>query len=94
MVEVGNATGGGSFAMRPSPDLVYPNATLHGFWGATTEHWIAALRVLERRALPFERVVSHRLPLARAIDAIRALNGDYQIDGRTAFKVAIEPGLG
>jgi L-iditol 2-dehydrogenase len=94
MVEVGNATGGGSFAMRPSPDLVYPNATLHGFWGATTEHWIAALRVLERRALPFERVVSHRLPLARAVDAIRALNGDYQIDGRTAFKVAIEPGLG
>jgi threonine dehydrogenase-like Zn-dependent dehydrogenase len=93
MVEVGNATGFGSFAMRPSPDLVFPNATLHGFWGATTEHWIAALRVLERRAMPFERVVSHRLPLGRALDAVRALNGDYQIDGRTAFKVAIEPDL-
>ena len=92
MVEVGNATGGGSFPMRPSPDLVYKNATLHGFWGATTEHWIAALRVLERRALPFDRLVSHRLPLARAQDAITALNGDYRIDGRTVVKVAIEPG--
>src|SRR5262245_7151459 len=94
MVEVGNATGGGSFAMRPSPDLVYPNATLHGFWGATTEHWIAALRLLERRTLPFDRLVSHRLPLARAQDAITALNGDYRIDGRTVVKVAIEPGQG
>jgi len=93
MVEIGNATGFGSFAMRPSPDLVYKNSTLHGFWGATTEHWIAALRVLERRALPFETLVSHRLPLERAADAIAALNGDYRVDGRSACKVAIEPGL-
>jgi threonine dehydrogenase-like Zn-dependent dehydrogenase len=91
-VEIGNATGGGSFPMRPSADLVYKNATLHGFWGATTEHWVAALRVLERGALPFERVVSHRLPLTRVGDAISALNGNYQIDGRTTLKVAIEPG--
>jgi threonine dehydrogenase-like Zn-dependent dehydrogenase len=91
-VEIGNATGGGSFPMRPSADLVYKNATLHGFWGATTEHWVAALRVLERGALPFERVVSHRLPLTRVGDAISALNGNYQIDGKTALKVAIEPG--
>ncbi|HEV8637026.1 MAG TPA: zinc-binding dehydrogenase [Chloroflexota bacterium] len=91
MVEIGNATGGGAFPMRPSPDLVYKNATLHGFWGTTTEHWIAALRVLERRALPFERVVSHQLPLARAPDAIAALNGDYRVDGRAAFKIAIAP---
>lgn len=92
MVEIGNATGGGSFPLRPSPDLVYKNSTLHGFWGTTTEHWISALRVLERRALPFGKVVTHRLPLDRAADAIAALNGDYRIDGRTALKVAIEPG--
>lgn len=30
--------------------------------------------------------------LARAT-AIRALNGDYRVDGRIAGKVAIEPGL-
>ena len=93
LVEIGNATGGGSFPMRPSPDLVYKNATLHGFWGTTTEHWMAALRVLERGALPFERIVSHRLPLTRVGDAIAAINGNYQIDGRTALKVAIEPSL-
>jgi L-iditol 2-dehydrogenase len=92
MVEIGNATGGGSFSLRPSPDLVFKNASLHGFWGTTTEDWTAALRVLERGALPFERIVSHRLPLERAGDAIAALNGDYRIDGRAAFKVAIEPG--
>jgi threonine dehydrogenase-like Zn-dependent dehydrogenase len=91
-VEIGNATGGGSFPMRPSPDLVYKNATLHGFWGATAEHWVAALRVLERGALPFDRLVSHRLPLTRVADAIAAINGNYQIDGRTTVKVAIEPG--
>lgn len=91
-VEIGNATSGGSFPMRPSPDVVYTNATLHGFWAATTEHWVAALRVLKRRALPFERVVSHRPPLTRVVDAIAAINGAYQIDGRTALKVAIEPG--
>jgi threonine dehydrogenase-like Zn-dependent dehydrogenase len=94
MVEIGNATGGGSFPMRPSPDLVYKNSTLHGFWGTTPAHWIGALRVLERRALPFERVVSHRLPLSRVYNAIAAINGGaYNIDGRTALKVAIEPGL-
>jgi L-iditol 2-dehydrogenase len=91
MVEIGNATGSGSFPMRPSPDLVFKNSTLHGFWGATTEHWLSALRVLERRALPWERIVSHRLPLERALTAIDALTGDYRIDGRTAFKVAIAP---
>ncbi|MBM4419588.1 MAG: zinc-binding dehydrogenase [Chloroflexi bacterium] len=93
MVEIGNATGGGSFPLRPSPDLVYKNTTLHGFWGTTTEHWISALRVLERGALPFQKVVTHRLPLERAGDAIAALNGGYRVDGRTALKIAIDPAL-
>jgi L-iditol 2-dehydrogenase len=78
--------------MRPSPDLVFKNSTLSGFWGTTTEDWVAALRVLERRAMPYERIVSHRLPLDRAIDAIKALNSNYLVDGRTALKVAIEAG--
>jgi len=41
--------------------------------------------------LPFDRVVSHQLPLERVADAIEALNTNYSVDGRTALKITIAP---
>jgi hypothetical protein len=36
-------------------------------------------------------MVSHQLPLERVGDAIQALNSNYQVDGKTALKIAIAP---
>ncbi len=58
---------------------------------AAHEDSLAAVRVLEAKQLPLEQMVSHQLPLNRVADAIDALNGDYRLDGRTAFKIAVAP---
>ena len=52
---------------------------------------VVAGRILAAGRLPFERLVSHQLPLDRVADAIQALNSDYHVDGRTALKIAIAP---
>jgi L-iditol 2-dehydrogenase len=58
---------------------------------ANYEDALVAGQILEANQLPFDWVVSHQLPLERVGDAIAALNSTYQVDGRTALKIAIAP---
>lgn len=90
-LEVGLAGDDGEVPFNPATNLVAKNATFIGALGMADEDSLAAVRVMEGRLLPLERMVSHQLPLHRVADAIGALNGDYFLDGRAAFKIAIAP---
>jgi len=89
-IEVGLASDTGDVAFNPCTQLVAKNATFIGVLGLETLHdAVVAGRVMEKGALPLDRVVSHQLPLERVGDAIAALNSDYRVDGRTALKISI-----
>jgi threonine dehydrogenase-like Zn-dependent dehydrogenase len=90
-LEVGLAGDDGEVPFNPATQLVSKNASFIGALGMTDEDSLAAVRVLEAKQLPLEEMVSHQLPLDRVADAIDALNGDYRLDGRTAFKIAVAP---
>ncbi len=90
-LEVGLAGDDGEVQFNPATQLVSKNATYIGALGMADEDSLAAVQVIENKRLPLEQMVSHQLPLARVADAIDALNGDYTLDGRIAFKIAIAP---
>lgn len=89
-MELGLASDTGDVVFNPSTHLVAKNISLMGTLGLENyQDAVAAGRVLEAGRLPFDRLVSHQLPLERVGDAIQALNSDYQVDGRTALKITI-----
>jgi len=89
---LGLASDTGDVTFNPSTHLVARNLTLMGTLGLENyQDAVVAGRILEAGRLPFERVVSHQLPLGRVADAIEALNSNYRLDGRTALKIAIAP---
>lgn len=90
-LEVGLAGDDGEVPFNPATQLVLKNASFIGALGMSDEDSLAAVRVLEAKQLPLEEMVSHQLPLDRVTDAIDALNGDYRLDGRTVFKIAVAP---
>jgi L-iditol 2-dehydrogenase len=91
-MELGLASDTGDVTFNPSTHLVARNLTLVGTLGLENyQDAVVAGRILEAGRLPFERVVSHQLPLGRVADAIEALNSNYRLDGRTALKIAIAP---
>jgi threonine dehydrogenase-like Zn-dependent dehydrogenase len=91
-MELGLASDTGDVVFNPSTQLVARNISLMGTLGLEKyEDAVTAGRILEAGRLPFDRVVSHQLPLEGVGDAIQALNSDYRVDGRTALKIAIAP---
>jgi L-iditol 2-dehydrogenase len=91
-MELGLASDTGDVTFNPSTQLVAKNISLMGTLGLESyQDAVVAGRILEAGRLPFDRLVSHQLPLDRVADAIQALNSDYRVDGRTALKIAIAP---
>jgi L-iditol 2-dehydrogenase len=94
LAELGNFTDRGSIPFNPYTDLLKRDITIAGVYGAGPDmqrRYHAALTVLGRGGLPFDQLVSHRLPLARAREALEALGGGYSLDGRDVVKLAIDP---
>jgi L-iditol 2-dehydrogenase len=91
-MELGLASDTGDVIFNPCTQLVAKNISLMGTLGLENyQDAVVAGRILEAGRLPFERLVSHQLPLDRVADAIEALNSDYRVDGQTALKIAIAP---
>jgi threonine dehydrogenase-like Zn-dependent dehydrogenase len=91
MCEIGNATDSGTIPFSPYRDLVSKKAILAGISGTGVKHYAEALKVLEKGGFPYQKMVSHQLPLERVAEGIAALGGSYQIDGRDTIKIAIAP---
>lgn len=92
-VEIGCYADRGVIPLNPTKHLLTNNITLVGAYGYGIRHFVQSLRVLERRAFPFEALLTHRLPLSRARDAVMALTPEFgwKVDGVEAGKIAIDP---
>ncbi|MFI6710976.1 zinc-binding dehydrogenase [Nonomuraea sp. NPDC050478] len=94
LAELGNFTDRGAIPFNPYSDLLRRDITIAGVYGAGPDmqrRYHQALTLLERGGRPYERVVSHRVPLARVREALEALGGGYALDGRDVVKLAIDP---
>jgi threonine dehydrogenase-like Zn-dependent dehydrogenase len=60
---------GGDVAFRPSPDMIHDQKTLHGSWVTSTWKMEELLERLVRWDLHPARLVTHRLPLEKAVEA-------------------------
>lgn len=92
-LEVGHFADVGTVPLNPNRHLLANNITLAGSSGYGPLHFRQSLRLLERRAFPYELLLTHRMPLARVRDAVMALTpaGGWKIDGEEVGKVAIDP---
>ncbi len=80
---------------RPTPDIhaddiVYKELTIRGVLSMPYEDFERAIRLLESRKYPFERLHTHSFPVEQAERAILTLAG--RVGGPAAIHVAIVPG--
>jgi L-iditol 2-dehydrogenase len=89
VVEAGAFVDLGPVAVDPNRDICAPNVTVIGVGGETIAGYVTALELLTRNRdrLPIDRIVTHRMPLERAREAIDL----SQRDG--ALKVVFDPSL-
>lgn len=94
-VEMGHFTDVGSTELNPHWHFVRNNVNVHGIWGSLPQHLHQTLNILERKELPYEKIVTHTLPLSHIGDAISALSKrSYRLDGdEQVLKIAIDPWL-
>ena len=92
-LEVGHFADVGPISLNPNKHFLANNITLAGSSGYGADHFLQSLRLLERRAFPYEMLLTHTLPLSRVRDAVMALTpeGGWRIDGEEVGKVAIDP---
>jgi L-iditol 2-dehydrogenase len=88
----GHFTNVGEVALNPFRHLNHKQISLVGVWASELGHFQRGREIMEGGALPFERLLSHRLPLERVGDALQALGGSYRLDGEEIRKVVIVAG--
>lgn len=89
-VEAGHFVDVGTIAVNPNLHFLRPNLRLEGIWGSRHDHFVRAVAVMESSDIDFGAMVSHILPLERLQDGFKALDGTYELDGRTVFKIAVQ----
>ncbi len=96
-VELGHFTDVGSTDINPHWHILRKHVNIRGVWGSDVEHMEMTLSIIERLELPYDKLVTHRLPLNRIEDAILAISKKgYRLDGGNSpdsqvIKVAIDP---
>jgi L-iditol 2-dehydrogenase len=92
-IELGHFTDMGEIALNPHWQLMRKNISLDACWGSNFEAMALTLPYLERRDHPYEKLVSHRLPLTAIADGVRAINSrSYRLPGGgEVIKVAVAP---
>ena len=88
-VEVGHFVDVGSLEFNINQWLMRRNLRLEAVYGSDQSHFAAGMPVFEKNEFPFAEMVSHVLPLDRATDAFRSLQGSYKLDGRDVIKIAL-----
>jgi len=93
-VEVGHFVDVGTIEVNPHRHFLRPNLRLEGVWGSRYHHFTRAVAVLQNSDVDFSAVISHVLPLERVAEGFDALDGGYELDGKTAFKIAVRGSFG
>ena len=89
-VEVGHFVDMGSIDLNLNQLLMRKNLRLEAVWASQYEHFVRGLLILEKNEFPFAEMVSHVLPLSRVKEGFEALNGNYQLDDKTAIKIVVQ----
>ena len=92
-VVAGHFTDVGDIALNPFRHFNHKQIALYGSWGCHVGEMVQARTIIETGRYDFGALVSHRLPLARAGDAMAALSGTYRLDGKEVRKIAIDAWL-
>ncbi len=87
VVEAGMFVDMGPVSINPNSDICTRNVSIIGIGGETATTYLASMRLMAANLdrLPFDRVVSHRLPLERAQEGVELAQTE------AAVKVVIEP---
>lgn len=88
-VVVGGLSGNDALAPINIDSLVFNQVRLQGVYTKGSRAIEAGIRLIESRKYPLERMVTHRYPLERAAEAIRAIGGETP--GVYPIKAAIAP---
>ncbi|MFN8455774.1 MAG: zinc-binding dehydrogenase [Anaerolineae bacterium] len=91
--ELGHFADVGEVPLNPNRHFLANNITLVGSSGYGPDHFLQAIRLLEKRAFPYELLVTHRLPLAQAHAAVTALTAQsgWKIGTEEVVKITIAP---
>ena len=58
-------------------------------WGDDIGHFVRGRPIIESGKYPFEKMVSHKLPLERVQDAMNAISTNYRLDDKEVRKIVI-----
>jgi threonine dehydrogenase-like Zn-dependent dehydrogenase len=92
-VVTGHYSDVGEIPINPFRHLCNKHVNIVGVWGGILPSFARAKPILESGKYPFDKIVSHRLPLERLGDAMNALSTDYRLDGKEVCKVVIASDL-
>lgn len=92
-IELGHFSDVGDATINPYQHLLSRDARLVAVSGYTPDAFRRALRVVENLGEAAASLITHRLPLDRAQDAVDALSpeGGYRLDGEAVGKIVIDP---
>jgi L-iditol 2-dehydrogenase len=88
-VETGHFTDVGTIPINPSLHLCNKNVNLKGMWGDEVEQSYRFLPILEKREFPYEKLITHKLPLGRLNEIMMVPEKGYILDGRESLKITV-----
>jgi threonine dehydrogenase-like Zn-dependent dehydrogenase len=62
---------GGTVELEPSPDIIHRHLSLYGSWTFNTVGLEECARFIVRRAVPLDRLITHRFQLDQAVEAFQ-----------------------
>ena len=92
--EVGHFADAGSAKINPCLDILSKNIRIEGIYDNEPEQFVRAIPILEKGEFSFGDIISHRLPLTRLKEAMKAITTGAKIDDRELVKAVIEPEKG
>jgi L-iditol 2-dehydrogenase len=87
--ELGNFCDTGTFEANMGLEIVQRNLNVIGVFAQTIEHFYRGLMILEKKGFPYEKLVTHKVPLDRIKEIID--NKSRYLDGKMALKVVVDP---
>lgn len=88
-VVVGHFSDVGTIRLNPFTHFCDKHINLYGAWGAEPTSFVKGLSILEKRQFPYEKLVTHVLPLHRLNEVVQLPERGYILDDKEAVKVVI-----
>jgi L-iditol 2-dehydrogenase len=89
--EVGNFCDTGPTSLNVGLEVVQKDISFLGIFAQTIEHFARGMVVLEKMAFPYDRLVTHRVPLEQVGEIVKGRT--FTREGRAMLKVVADPWL-